>query len=200
MSTNKKYNIILDLDNTLLSAIPLEDFDWDKKTKQKALEFNIHHMEEYYIIFERPGLQEFLDFLFKNFNVSIWSAASKDYVLYIIEHIILKGISSRKLDYIFFSYHCNWSKKECKELKCLDMLYSTFKLNEKFKKYNTILIDDLPQNCKNQLCNTIQVHPFEFDNKNSEQDNELFKVMDRLNNLLNIQGNEDIDLCLTKRI
>ena len=32
-----KYNIILDLDNTLLSAVPLEDFSWDKKTKEKAL-------------------------------------------------------------------------------------------------------------------------------------------------------------------
>ena len=38
----KKYNIILDLDNTLLSAVPLEDFSWDKKTKETYVEVRVH--------------------------------------------------------------------------------------------------------------------------------------------------------------
>ena len=39
----------------------------------------------HYKVFERPGLQEFLDYLFANFNVSVWTAASKSYALFIID-------------------------------------------------------------------------------------------------------------------
>lgn len=191
----KKFNIILDLDNTLLSAVPLEDFSWDGKTKKKSLKFDIHNMEEYYIIFERPYLQSFLTFLFKNFNVSVWSAASKDYVLFIVKEIILKNHPERNLDYIFFSYHCNWSKNKMKGIKKLDMIWDIFKIKG-FDESNTFIIDDLPEVQKIQPCNCLSIKEFEFDEEGSENDEELKKLIDRLKKLLSQKVTKDV--CLVK--
>jgi len=105
-----KSNIVLDLDQTLISSEIIKEFDFTQN-KEKSKKFNFHNMDEYYLVFERPGLQSFLDNLFENFNVSIWTAASKDYALFIIEKIILKNNPKRKLDWVFFSYHCRISKK-----------------------------------------------------------------------------------------
>ena len=106
-----KLELILDIDNTLICAEVSKEFPYNKKgIKEKALNFPIHDMDGYYIIFERPFLQDFLDYVFDNFNVSIWTAASKDYALYIIKNVILNK-PNRKFNCIFFSYHCNISKK-----------------------------------------------------------------------------------------
>ena len=58
-----KMKLFLDLDNTLISSEPLCTFD-SKKYKNKAVKFDFHDMEDYYVVFERPGLQEFLDYAF----------------------------------------------------------------------------------------------------------------------------------------
>ena len=76
-------NILLDLDQTCISAESLDgdepEFNYQNpKHLKKAQKYRYEDMDGYYMVFERPGLQEFLDFLFKNFNVSIWTAASKD--------------------------------------------------------------------------------------------------------------------------
>lgn len=193
--SKKKFNIILDLDNTLLSAVPLEEFSWDAKTKRKSLNFDIHNMEEYYIIFERPYLQSFLTFLFKNFNVSVWSAASKDYVLFVVKEIILKNHPERKLDYIFFSYHCNWSKTKMRGIKKLDMIWDVFKIKG-FNQSNTFIIDDLPDVQKIQPCNCLAIKEFEFEHEGSENDDELKRLMDRLKKLLSMDIKKDV--CLVK--
>ena len=110
MSPKEKPKFIFDLDQTIISGEPIEEYDFEKN-KKKAAKFRFETMENYYIIFERPYLQQFLTFVFKNFDVSVWTAASKDYALFIIEKIIIAGNKDRKLDYIFFSYHCGLSKK-----------------------------------------------------------------------------------------
>lgn len=138
-----KPNIILDLDQTLIYAEPLGKDKTQKiaKLKPQIEKFtsgslfnietltyessvslkdrNIFIMDDDYIIFLRPGLQEFLDYLFKNFNVCVWTAASKDYALFIIQYIILlmddnenKLDPSRHVELIMFYYHCILSKKE----------------------------------------------------------------------------------------
>ena len=61
---DKKLNYILDLDNTLISAVPKEEYDF-KKFRNKAKKFYFENMDDYYIIFQRPGLQDFLDYLFE---------------------------------------------------------------------------------------------------------------------------------------
>jgi len=107
-----KPNVFLDLDQTLISAesISADNKEFDFKIDgNKAKKFRYKIMDSCYIVFERPGLQKFLDFLFANFNVSIWTAASKDYALYVIENIIINKKKSRHINWTFFSYHCDIS-------------------------------------------------------------------------------------------
>ncbi len=175
----EKKNVFLDLDNTLISAEALEDFPFKKSgIREKAMKFAIHDMDGYYIIFERPNVQSFLDWLFKNFNVSVWTAASKDYALYIIEHIVLKR-PDRKLDFILFSHHCDISKKKYKYSKQLKLVFDVFQL-EGYNKNNTVIVDDLPEVKECQPKNCIAVEPFEILNEGSEHDDELTKVKEEL--------------------
>ena len=62
--TQQKVNVLLDLDQTVISAEGDDEYDHDK-SKDKAKKFKFHDMDGYYIVFERPGLQPFLDWLFK---------------------------------------------------------------------------------------------------------------------------------------
>lgn len=194
----KKYNIFLDLDNTLISAVPTTEFPFDDKSAQKKAKLlGYEDMDDYYLVFFRPHLQNFLDFVFKHFNVCIWSAASKDYVLWIVKNIILKDHPEREIDYIFFSYHCNWSKSKKKNIKNLQMLWDDFGLSEKFNGNNTFIIDDLSDVVRDQPCNSIQIDEFEFTNKGSENDKELLRIKKRLKKLLKSDLGDDVDICLT---
>jgi TFIIF-interacting CTD phosphatase-like protein len=184
-----KKNVVLDLDNTLISAEAVEDFPFNSKgIKEKAIKFRIHDMDGYYIVFERPNLQKFLDFLFKNYNVSVWTAASKDYALFIIQEIILKK-PDRQLQYILFSYHCELSKKQYKYSKKLDMIYDHFNLPG-FTNKNTLIVDDLDEVSKANPNNSVHIHAFEILDKKSEYDNVLIRntikdiktVFDKLDN------------------
>ena len=176
MGDNKKINIFLDLDNTLISAVPTEEMKWTKQNKDKAKNFDFHKLDNLYVIFERPNVQIFLDYLFENFNVSIWSAGTRDYVLYIIQKVLNK----RKLDYVFFSYHCDIVKYITGDgPKDLTILSKTFGLN-KFDMNNTIIIDDLKDVKNIQPCNCFQIKEFEFTDEGSENDNSLLELIDKL--------------------
>jgi hypothetical protein len=176
-----KPNIFLDLDQTVISAEESEDFK-PKKHKNKMKKFKYYYMDDYYVIFERPNLQLFLDYLFTNFNVSIWTAAGKDYALFIIKNIILANKKNRKLDYIFFSYHCNISKDYTNNTKDLTMLWKTYKFG-KFNKHNTVILDDYDEVYNTQPNNCIIAKPFEFLDEDSEKDMFLIDLIPELEKL-----------------
>ena len=131
----KKKNLILDLDETLINALSEEEQSMVRDFDERKNLFKYTNMDSYYSVFHRPGLQKFLKYIFKNFNVSIYTAASKDYALFIIEHIILRNKKKRKLDYIFFSYHCDLSKKLKNGIKDLSILWDIYNL-EGYNKNN----------------------------------------------------------------
>ena len=164
--------ILLDLDETIIHSLsPGEVKRLNKHQKTEYKKLTKHLMDDdYYTVLERPGLQPFLDFLFENFNVSVWTAASKDYALFIIDEIILQGKNERKLDYILFSYHCKIAKKAeggMKNLKMLDKLYSD-------SMYETLIIlDDHPKVYKTQPKNCIAMKPFELSETQREMDDFL---------------------------
>lgn len=188
---DKKINILLDLDQTLIAAVPLvkeddEDEEEDQfydfgKYKKKARLFDFENMDDYYIIFQRPHLQEFLDYLFENFNVSVWTAASKDYALFIVEKILLVK-PERQLDYIFFKYHCSISSDVTGYTKSLRMLWDVYK-DDKYNKNNTLIIDDYDEVCETQPYNCIPIEPFHFTKKNSQNDDFLLNLIDKLEDL-----------------
>lgn len=179
--SSKQPRIFLDIDQTLLSAEPSEDYDY-KENKTKSEKFTYHNMEDYYIVFERPGLQEFLEFLFKTYTVSVWTAASKDYALFVIDKIILKNKPERKLDYIFFSYHCDLSSLKKTGTKDLSTLWDIFKLPG-YGGGNTVILDDYDEVHRTQPGNCIIALPFEFTADNSEKDEFLRKLQPHLGEL-----------------
>ena len=184
MNPDKKV-VILDLDETIINSAEKDSFNF-KKYKDKVEEFKYHDMDGYYLVFERPELQEFLDFLFENFNVSVWTAATKDYAKFIVDKSILTK-KNRNLDHLFFSYHCDYCKKLNNGTKDLDMLWEHYNLPG-YSKDSTILIDDYNKvyktNVKNkkQPNNCFKIVPFVFKKKSSENDNELNKIKEYLVN------------------
>jgi TFIIF-interacting CTD phosphatase-like protein len=191
MSNKRPYNLILDLDQTLISAEASEEMDFGKYKKKSKL-FRTDNMDGYYMVYSRPYLQEFLDYAFKNFNVTIWTAASKDYALFIIEKIILDNRPERVLDFIFFSYHCDWSKYEKKNTKNLRMLWDVHKLYGYTEK-NTVILDDYKSDV--HICqpnNCIIATPFEFTKNGSENDTFLIDLIPQLEKMkIRIDKNND---------
>lgn len=178
-----KPNMLLDLDNTIICAEAYEEYD-KKKYKKKEDLFRHDDMDGYYIVFSRPYLQEFLDYAFENFNVTVWTAASKDYALFIIENIILNKNPDRQLDFIFFTYHCDLSKKQMKWSKNLCMLWDIHNLSG-YDKNNTIIIDDyISEVHKHQPNNCIISPAFEFIDKGSENDTFLKDILPELDKMI----------------
>lgn len=178
----KSHTLVLDLDQTIISGEKLEEYeegDWI----QKESKFAHATMPGYFIIFERPHLQEFLDFIFENFNVIVWTAASKDYALFIIEHIILKGNPRRKLEWIFFYYHCTHSEEQQHGLKNLKLLWENFKLPG-INPETTFIVDDNEEVYALQPSRTIHIPPFEFTQEGSEEDVVLLSVINHLKGIL----------------
>lgn len=172
-----KKNIILDLDNTLISSISKSEETKKSQSMLKGVPFV--QMHNIYKIYERPQLQEFLDFVFKHFNVSIWTAASTYYALFVINNFIyIKDKKDRKIDYILTSYHCKLSKK--KNNKILKDL--SFLIKDKKKLKNYFLIDDDEEVCKAQVKNSFCIK--KFDVLESIEDNELKKMIKKLKKII----------------
>ena len=189
-------NIILDLDETLINANPMTDFnvkDYEKRFLPKLDElsdkdviepFERHNMDDYYMVFERPHLQKFLDYLFSNFRVSVWTAASQSYALFIIEKIILADKPLRHLDYIFFSYHCGVSKKFAKKSKALHIFWDKYNLSG-YNAENTLIIDDNKEVYETQPKNCIIAKEFTIDNDDADKDVFLIELIPKLQHVKN---------------
>ena len=175
-------NIVLDLDQTLISAEATEDFDYDKNQK-KAGKFTFHNMDDYYVVFERPHLQDFLSFLFKHFKVSIWTAASKDYALFVIDKIIIGNNNNRHIEWVFYDTHCNIAKKLNKKgHKNLTLLWGEFEIKE-MNRQNTIILDDLKDVYTYQEGNCVAVPEFNYKDEDSPRDDFLLKLKDSMINI-----------------
>lgn len=152
----KRTNIILDLDNTIISSVKYSSIS-DEYRKIRAPHY-IFNSE--YIIFERPGTQRFLDFLFRHFDVSVWSAASKDYVHFIVNKVIARGRRVPKI--VLHSEHCSQSSKmyNPNSPKDLRYIYDRF---PGFNSANTFIIDDLDAVYDAQRDNCIHIFPFDIE-------------------------------------
>jgi hypothetical protein len=152
----KDINIFLDLDNTLIWSL-----DIDKVRRDDVLldKFKNYEMKDNYIIFERPGLQKFLKWIFKHFNVSIWSAASPVYVEFIAKNIVER--KNRRLDYVLNANNCEYSQKVYgnSHIKQLDLLWDRYDLAG-YSKMDTLIIDDLVQVVKGNPDNSLRIKKF----------------------------------------
>lgn len=177
----KKISIFLDLDQTLISSEVSKEHNF-KKYNNKSTKFDFYNMDDLYLVFSRPHLQFFLTYLFDNFNVSIWTAATKDYAIFIIDNLIKLNHPERKINHILYSYHCDISTNITGNSKDLSILNSTFLLSQ-YNIINTIILDDNYEVHSSQPDNCIIAQPFYFTNTNSENDTFLLQLIPKLQKL-----------------
>ncbi len=181
--SSKKYNVILDLDNTILHSVDYDSYKSEEKSSihPSFINSSPYFMGTDFVVFKRPYLDQFLDYLFANFNVSVWTAASKNYAMDIINNIILKPNKSRQLDYVFFSYHGNLSNNLYnKNKKDLRLLFDTFKIPN-YNKFNTFIIDDYDHINTIQPYNSVLVPEFDVTVPNMHKDNLLSILPSKFN-------------------
>jgi len=189
----EKQNVFLDLDNTIICSViqsKISDYDLNKLKSLK-----MHTMAEDYYIFERPYLQTFLTYLFKNFNVSVWTAASRDYASFIIENVILSK-PDRTLDFFFWNVHCHMSEKKYGRClsKDLSLLWEEYGLTQ-FNSMNTLIIDDYGAKVfDGQPCNCLLAEPFEISSFHVGTDNYLQRAQRHLKKIKS--GEINNDMCL----
>jgi TFIIF-interacting CTD phosphatase-like protein len=170
----KRPIIILDLDETLINSEDIKKFNM-RKYGAKMNYFTWHEMSDDFYVFERPDLQNFLDFLFENFEVSVWTAASKGYALWILENILKIGTKNRHLKHLFFDYHCKASENIGKGKKDLCILSEQFNLTD-YDMKKTVILDDNQEVYETQPSNCITVEEFQFKDKHSYRDKGLEKI------------------------
>lgn len=156
---NKRVQLLLDLDSTVINSLTL-DSELQYLPKDFQEHFTYVDMPKYYRIFERPYLQEFLDYAFREFDVSIMTAADKDYAAFIVEKLIACK-PERKINFLFYGYHSLLSENYFDSPKDLRILWQVFKINN-FNSCNTIIIDDLPAVYKNNPYNSIPAIKFDL--------------------------------------
>ena len=172
-------HIILDIDQTLVLSVPKVE-----RVGKKFLEGKIYHDLPHHITIERPFLQYFLDELFKNFNVSIWTAGTKDYADMVLEKI-LRG---RKPKYVFHNEHCRISREVYGNIKDLRLLWDNFRIKS-FKPTETILLDDLKENCSHQPDKCIWIKGFIPCQRHNDCDKSLLVVLEMFMKIKNRKVN-----------
>ena len=176
---SNKLNVVLDLDETLINSQPLDELK-SQERERFMRRFTHHNMDGYYLVCQRPHLQSFLDYLFENHNVSVWTAASHDYANFVINNVILIK-PNRTLKYFFWDKHCKTSRKQFnKDPKNLKLLWNIYKCPN-FYPDNTFIIDDLDDVYKPQKCNSIPaIPPFDVFDTNSDNDRFLQELIPKI--------------------
>jgi hypothetical protein len=179
-----KLNVVLDLDNTLISTV---DYNPSLESRYKCKRY-----DKDTLICARPYLTEFLEWLFDNCNVSVFTAADKDYAMFVINNFIGK----RKLDFIFYRYHVNMGIQEFRGgLKDLRLIWETFDMYG-FDCTNTLIIDDSTDVKATNPLNCMLLYPF---NANKDfNDDHLLRVKKRLEYIVKNIDESSKD-CIFKR-
>ena len=176
----KKVHFVLDLDQTLIYG----ETTANVKKLSKKPDFVQHKMENDYIIFERPFLQPFLDYIFENYIVTVWTAASKNYATFIIKNILLKN-KARKIDFVLFKYHVKISEYYTKHTKELKMFWDNFKI-QGYNEKNTLILDDNVEEVYNpQKSSCILAKEFIATEKDSSSDDFLKVLLEKLKKDMN---------------
>ena len=183
-----KLNVILDLDNTLVNTLPI-NVDADLINKFKFVIYQANQFEKAFI-FERPHLDEFLDWLFENCNVSVFTHADKDYAMFVVDNIIKKGNPNRKIYFIFYRYHVELGLDIYKGYKDLRLLWNDFKIFD-FYPINTLIIDDNLLVKRTNRFNCLSITPFDA-SINSINDKHLLNVKKEIE-ILTIKYNQIIN-------
>lgn len=156
-----KLNIILDIDHTLVhTLVDLEDGDLTV-LQTPGLKSTVYTLgKKIYRSTHRPHLDVFLDTLFKNYNVAVYTAGTSGYAKAIVDNIILKDHPERKLKFVYARDIENRSvAKYPNTHKKLEYIFNVLK-PEGVYPCNTVIIDDYDKVLKSNKWNTINVPKF----------------------------------------
>jgi TFIIF-interacting CTD phosphatase-like protein len=176
-----KINVVIDLDNTVICSISEKEIE-----KYRSTGLQYRDMRGYYRIFQRPHLREFMEYLFQNFDVTVWTAASKDYALFIIDNILLpkEWRGEYRLKMFFYDDHCDHSQKMYSPDSPKDLRYLYH-----FSGYhpcNTIIIDDLYDVYKANPKNIIRAPYFDAKKSDAKYDEFLKRVIPVLEDMKSV--------------
>ena len=150
--------------------------DWEKMTR------DLPGWENYYHVIARPHLDVFLDYIFSNFKVAVWTAASQMYALSIIQQFIMNK-PGRDLEFILFDYHNEHSMKHGKGTKDLEFLRSPYYGISGYD--NMVILDDYDEVLKVNPKNSIKAPFFDFKSRTSHNDSWMLRVIPRLKRFKN---------------
>ena len=164
-------NVILDLDSTCIFAVEYHKLDEIDQRAIKQLRYLDHYDNgvPIYRIFERPGLQQFLTYLFTNFNVAVWTAAEYNYGKDIVNNFILNHNPNRHITFFFAkrmfeqaAIMYNTPKRKFPS-KPLEFIYSRF---PGWHSCNTYIIDDNPDVYRSNPTTCLKIKPFNIISEN----------------------------------
>jgi hypothetical protein len=152
---DKKLNVILDLDETVLYF--LKAAKWAEVPEEEKPKYSIHGKKDVFVL--RPHLREFMNELFANYNVSIWTWSDAEYAHDVAN--ILSENEPEKFAYIWSADDADASYTMFGRAKDLNYIWYTVKAKG-FQPCNTILVDDLDDNVRNRsnVRNSIHVKAF----------------------------------------
>lgn len=119
----------------------------------------------------RPYLNEFLEFLFKNFVVGVWTSGMERTCAAIIDDVI--GKYKNRLLFTFYREKCEpapTADKKYGTKKNLQRIFNMF--SGSFHSANTIIIDDSPEKCSHP---DLTICPVPFKHPSAQQGDEGLK-------------------------
>lgn len=165
-----KYNIILDLDETLIHTI------YTGLSDTMYSEDIVDHLKSQLdwfgykdsVVFARPYLKEFLAFLFQHFNVGVMTLGTKNYAKRIVKHFFVK--QGHTPIFVLSRKHVEKQEREMHGLKNLDYFFrhagSTDFPRDIFKPCNTFIIDDNKAVHQSNVGRVIKAPAFDFEASN----------------------------------
>jgi hypothetical protein len=192
--------VVLDLDQTLIHSIPIHEAQGTKaaRLKQYAKEAGKHHrkatMPGQYVVYARPGLEEFLEAVMARCDVVIFTMASLGYAWWVIRTYILAGKPAerrKRILAVLTEPQCAQSQAHAKAKglprgreaasspKWLSYLFDTHPELGLDKKY-TVFLDDLTSVQKANPEHAIYTPPFDVLKPGAGEDRYLWNVQGEL--------------------
>jgi len=163
--------IILDIDETLIHSEWLLNDSLEENQYDFKFQLGDTDLDFSFFTLKRPYLNEFLDYVFSNFDVAIWTAASHDYATEILKKI---NIPLKNLKFFYSKNSCtlklDYDTNKYYGVKNLSKISKKFDLNK------VLIIDDIQKTAVNNYGNLIKIKPFE----NNLNDTELLKLISYL--------------------
>ena len=165
--------LVLDLDETLIHAT------------ERPLKRQADFRTEFYYVYQRPFVKEFLEFCREHFLVGVWTTAGQDFARIVIKNTFPKNYP---LQFV-------WSHKRCTRAYDPDLMQPYYiknlaKLKRRgYRLEQIIMIDDTPKKLERNYGNLVRVTEW----LGSSEDKELLILMQYLADLKSVTNIRRID-------